>query len=163
VGGVRAAYRRAGNLDGLLAEAGKLAAKALVFDVEPLIAYWGNDQEALERGVAKVLEKAATVPGVTVVCFATNSARRPAAVPSHPGLQVVYLASAGKPVRTTPYAGFPRPGAVIGDQVATDGLLAWRLGYAFLQYWPAWSGAPWGPRLLNYGGRVLRPLLFTGS
>jgi predicted HAD superfamily phosphohydrolase YqeG len=160
---VRAAYRRAADLDGLLEEARDLAARTLVFDVEPLIAYWGNDQEALERGVARVVEKAATVPGVAVVCFATNSARRPAAAPSHPGLRVVYLASAGKPLRTEPYAGFPRPGAVVGDQVATDGLLAWRLGYAFLQYWPAWSGAPWGPRLLNYGGRVLRPLLFPRS
>ena len=160
---MRAAYRHAADLDGLLEEAEGLAARTLVFDVEPLIAYWGNDQQALDRGVANVLGKAATVPGVAVVCFATNSARRPASVPSHPGLRVVYLASADKPLRTAPYAGFPRPGAVIGDQVATDGLLAWRLGYAFLQYWPRWSGAPWGPRLLNYGGRVLRPLLFTGS
>ena len=160
---MRTAYHRAFGLDDLLDRAGDLAAKTIVLDVEPLIAYWGNDQEPLDRGVARVAKAAAAVPGVAVVCFATNSARRPSAVPDQAGVRVVYLASAGKPLRTAPYAGFPKPGVVIGDQVATDGVLAWRLGYAYLDYWPPWSGAPWGPRLLNFGGRVLRPLLFTGS
>ncbi len=43
------------------------------------------------------------VPSVRVVIFATNSARRPSAVPACDGLQVRYLASAGKPLRTAPY------------------------------------------------------------
>ena len=51
-----------------------------------------------------------------VVVFATNSARRPSAVPACDGLQVRYLASAGKPLRTAPYHDLPRPGAVAGDQ-----------------------------------------------
>jgi predicted HAD superfamily phosphohydrolase YqeG len=156
---VRTAYDRGADLGALLEKAAELGAKTIVFDIEPLVAYWDNGQQALEEGVARVLAAAAAVPGVAVVCFSTNSARRPAEVPSLAGVRVVYLASARKPLWTAPYAGFPRPGVVIGDQVATDGLLARRLRYTFLHYWP--PAAPLGPRLLGYGGRAVRPLLFT--
>jgi len=156
---VRTAYYRAADLGGLLGKAAELGARTIVLDVEPLVAYWDNGQQALEEGITRVLAAAAAVPGVAVVCFSTNSARRPASVPSHPGVRVVYLASARKPVATAAYASFPRPGVVIGDQVATDGLLARRLGYAFLHFWP--PAAPLGPRLLGYGGRAVRPLLFA--
>ena len=73
----------------------------------------------------------------------------------------MYLASAGKPLRTAAYQRFPRPGMVIGDQVATDGILARRLGYAFVLYDPQSSGVPAGPRLMGAAGRLVRPLLFT--
>ena len=96
-----------------------------------------------------------------VVVFATNSARRPSAIPSLPGVQVTYLASAGKPVRTAPYRALPRPGAVIGDQVATDGLLALRLGYTFLRWNPRLAGVPLRPRLMGLLGRVAQPLFRT--
>jgi predicted HAD superfamily phosphohydrolase YqeG len=49
----------------------------------------------------------------------------------------MYLASAVKPLRTAAYRALPRPGAVIGDQLSTDGLLARRLGYTFLHWRPA--------------------------
>ena len=157
---MKAAYYRAADLDGLLAKAAELSAKTLVFDIEPLVAYWDNGQEALDVGVARILTEAATVPGVEVVCFSTNSIRRPSTLPSHPGVRVVYLAHARKPLWIAPYAQFPKPGVVIGDQIATDGLLARRLGYAFLHYSPPHFRPPWGPRLLNYGGRIARPVLF---
>jgi hypothetical protein len=158
---VKVAYRRAANLDSMLEIAGELSAKTLVFDIEPLVAYWDSGQDTLDQGIAAVLAQAVTVPGVAVVCFATNSLRRPTTVPSRPGVRVVYLASARKPLWTAPYAEFPRPGVVIGDQIATDGLLARRLGYTFLDYRPPGIHVPWGPRLLNYGGRLARPLFFT--
>jgi hypothetical protein len=138
-----------------------MSAKTVVFDVEPLVAYWDSGQGALDQGVAGVVGQAAAVAGVRVVCFATNSARRPSAVPDHAGARVVYLASAGKPLRTAQYRGFPRPGVVIGDQVATDGMLARRLGYAFLLYLPGPGRVPAGPRLMGWGGKLMRPLLFT--
>jgi hypothetical protein len=50
---------------------------------------------------------------------------------------------------------------VIGDQLGTDGALARRLGYAFLQYCPDPGGIPAGPRLMDWFGRLARPLLFT--
>lgn len=54
-----------------------------------------------------MLSQIAKLPTVEVVCFATNSLRRPSVVPSAAGLRVVYLASAGKPLRTTAYQRFP--------------------------------------------------------
>jgi predicted HAD superfamily phosphohydrolase YqeG len=101
----------------------------------------------------------ASVPGIRAVCFATNSARRPSALPGAPGIDVSYIVSARKPAHLAAYSRLPRPGVVIGDQLMTDGLLARRLGYAFLHYRPA-EPAPAGPRLLDLAGRVVRPLIF---
>ena len=146
----------------MVRHAAELSARTLVFDVEPLVAYWDGGQAALDEGIARVLSKVAVLPAVQVVCFATNSPRRPSAVPSRAGVQVVYLASAGKPVQTAAYQHFPRPGMVIGDQVATDGILARRLGYAFVLFDPQLTGIPTGPRLMGAWGRLVRPLLFSG-
>ena len=132
----------------------------MIVDVEPLVAYWDSGQETLDRGIALVLGEIAAVPGVQVVCFATNSLRRPPVPPIAAGLRVVYLAAAGKPLRIAAYRDFPRPGVVIGDQVATDGILARRLGYAFVLYDPRLADVPPGPRLMGACGRLARPLLF---
>ena len=72
----------------------------------------------------------------------------------------MYLASAGKPLRTAPYQGLPAPGVVVGDQVPTDGLLAYRLGYTFLHYSPSLADTPIGPKLMHHWGQIIRPLLF---
>ena len=160
---MRDGYREAAALDAALGIARELSARTVVLDVEPMVAAWGDDQQALDRGVAHVLSQAASVPGVLVVCFATNSARSPSAMPSCPPVRTVYLASAGKPLHTAPYRAFPPPGVVIGDQIATDGLLAWRLGYAFVHFVPRVDRVPPGPRLLRRGGRAIRPLLFRGT
>lgn len=157
---MKAAYYRAADLDGLLAKATELLVRTIVFDIEPLVAYWDNGQQALDEGVQRIFAAALTVPELAVVCFSTNSLRRPSALPEHAGVRVVYLAQARKPLWTAPYANFPRPGAVTGDQIATDGLLARRLGYAFLHYSPPHLRPPWGPRLLNLGGRMARPVIF---
>jgi hypothetical protein len=117
--------------------------------------------DALDRGVGLVVARMAALPGLRVVCFATNSRRRPSALPSAGDVRVVCLTDARKPVRTSPYAEFPRPGVVIGDQVATDGVLARRLDYTFLQYHPRLDDTPPGSRLMDYCGRLVRPLLFT--
>jgi len=158
---VRAAFTQVAGLDDAVRQAGELSARTMVFDVEPLIAYWDSGQDALDQGVARVLSEVAAVPTVQVVCFATNSLRRPSVTPSAPGVRVVYLASAGKPLRTAPYRGFPRPGVVIGDQVATDGILASRLGYTFVLVSLELMDIPAGPRLMRAGGRLVRPLLFA--
>jgi predicted HAD superfamily phosphohydrolase YqeG len=155
-----AAYERLTELRDVLARAGELSVRTMIFDVEPLVAWWDSGQESLDRGVAAIVAELGAVPAARAVVFATNSARRPTAVPSVPGLRVMYLSSAGKPLRTAPYRGLPGPGAVIGDQVATDGLLARRLGYAFLHWSPPLAGVPLGPRLMHLLGRAARPLLF---
>ncbi len=158
---MRPGYERLATLDDVLRRAGELSPKTLVFDVEPLVAYWDSGQEALDRGVESVLARAREIPGVQVVCFSTNSLRRPSVPLAGAGARAVYLASAGKPLRTAFYRGFPQPGVVIGDQLSTDGALARRLGYAFLQYRPDLDGIPGGPRLMDWCGRLIRPVLFT--
>ncbi len=164
---MKVTYERGAEPRDLLRRARELSARTIVLDVEPLVADWDSGQEALDAGIAHVLSEVAADPGVRVVCFSTNSARRPSALADNSagpsgagGPRVVYLASAHKPVRTAPYRDFPRPGVVIGDQVATDGILARRLGYAFLHYCPDLADAPAGPRLMNDLGRPLLPLLF---
>jgi hypothetical protein len=49
---------------------------------------------------------------------------------------------------------------VVGDQVATDGLLARRLGFTFLHYQPRPADVPPGPRLMHRLGQLALPLLF---
>ncbi len=143
-----------------LHSAAQHGAKTLVLDVEPVVAYWDSGQQALDQGVRQVLAQVGgAVPGVAVVCFATNSARRPSASLTCPGVRVEYLTSAGKPFRVAPYQGFPAPGVVIGDQPLTDGLLAGRLGYAFVHCTPDLARVPPGPWLLGQAGRLVRPLL----
>ena len=156
-------YVRVTGLADLFAKARELSVRTMVFDVEPLVAPWRSSQESLDQGVARVLGDAKTVPSVRVVVFATNSARRPSAVPVCDGIQVHYLASAGKPLRTAPYDGLPRPGAVAGDQIPTDGMLAFRLRFTFLHYVPRLSGVPLGPELMHRWGELVRPLLFRRS
>ena len=158
---MRPSYQRVAALGEVARRARELSVRTMIFDIEPLIAFWDSGQQSLDQGIALVLSEAATVPGVQVVCFSTNSLRRPSTVPSAAGVRVVYLAAAGKPLRTAAYRGFPRPGMVIGDQVATDGILARRLGYAFVQYDNLQDRVPAGPRLMGAFGRLLRPLLFT--
>ena len=156
-------YVRVTGLAELLAAAGELSVRTMILDVEPLVAPWNSSQESLDQGLARVLREIRTVPSVRAVVFATNSARRPSAVPACDGVQVRYLASAEKPLRTAPYHDLPRPGAVAGDQLPTDGLLAYRLGFAFLHYAPELTGVPLGPELMHRWGELVRPLLFRRS
>jgi predicted HAD superfamily phosphohydrolase YqeG len=141
----------------------QLSARTLVVDIEPLIAAWYGGQDALDQGVARFLGSVNSIETVAVVCFATNSARVPTTLPEAEGIRVEYLASARKPLRTAPYRGMPVPGVVIGDQVATDGVLAKRIGYTFLHYQRRLGDMPPRPRALAAGGEILRPLLFRGS
>ena len=157
---MRTVVEHATGLGDAARRAGELSVRTVIFDVEPLVAYWNGTQETLDEGIARVLGEVAKLPTVEVVCFSTNSLRRPSVVPSTQSVRVVYLASAAKPLRITAYQRFPRPGVVIGDQVATDGILARRLGYAFIQLDPP-PESPAGPRLMAATGRLVRPLLFT--
>jgi predicted HAD superfamily phosphohydrolase YqeG len=153
-------YERHTELEDVLDRARQLSVRTMIVDVEPLVSWWDNPRESLDGGVAMVAGKVATLPEVRVLVFATNSRRRPSAVPADRELEVRYLASAGKPLRTAPYRGLPRPGAVVGDQVPTDGLLAWQLGFTFLHYQPRLADVPLGPRLMHRLGRLAVPLLF---
>lgn len=159
-------YDAVATLDDVARYASRVSARTLVFDIEPFVAHWDSNQEALDDGIARVLDRVATIPGVLVVCFATNSSRRPSALPGGPGglgARIEYIASAGKPLQTGPYRLFPGPGIVIGDQILTDGLLARRLGYTFLHYCPERATMPRRSLLLNRLGALARPVLWRGT
>jgi predicted HAD superfamily phosphohydrolase YqeG len=156
----RGGYEEFGDEQELLCRLKRLSPRTLIIDIEPLVSYWDDTQDALDRGITHVMHLVAAIPSAAVVCFATNSARRPSAQPRSTEVQVVYLASAHKPVQITPYLSFPLPGVVVGDQVLTDGLLAKRLGYAFLHYHAPLTGAPIGPQLLDRLGRLVRRPIF---
>lgn len=157
---MRSGYERRAGLDEALDRVQQLSVQTVIFDIEPLIAHWDSGQEALDQGIAHVLTRADAIPGVKVVCFSTNSLRRPSLVPSSK-VRAVYLSAAGKPLRTAQYRDFPRPGAVVGDQMATDGILARRLGYTYLECPPP-DQMPLGPRMMHELGSLVRPFVFTG-
>jgi predicted HAD superfamily phosphohydrolase YqeG len=159
---MRSGYERRAGLDEALDRAQQLSVQTVIFDIEPLIAHWDSGQEALDQGIAHVLTRADAIPGLKVVCFSTNSLRRPSLMPdTGTKVRAVYLSAAGKPLRTAQYRDFPRPGAVVGDQMATDGILARRLGYTYLECPPP-DHMPLGPRMMQGLGSLVRPLVFTG-
>lgn len=157
---MRVAYRSVADLTEVTAWLTELHARTVVFDIEPLVAYWDGDDTALADGVEHVLDKVGAVPGIEVIGFATNSLRRLEVAADRDGVRVFYMSSARKPFATRAYRGLPKPAVLVGDQVATDGLLAWRLGYAFAHVEHGPRRAPRGPRLMKRIGRPLTPWLF---
>jgi len=157
---MKVAYRKVSDLTDVLAWLTELRARTAVFDIEPLVAYWDGDRAALSDGVERVLEKVSAVPGIEVIGFATNSLRRLDLPVERSGIRVFYLAAARKPFSTRAYRSLPKPAVLVGDQVATDGLLAWRLAFAFAHVQHGPKRAPRGPRLMKRLGRPLTPWLF---
>jgi predicted HAD superfamily phosphohydrolase YqeG len=146
------------------ARVSRLGARTVILDVEPLVAYWDSSPAELDAGIVTMIAAMAPIAGLRALCFATNSDRSPSVpVSAPPGLAVRYLASARKPLRVAPYQDLPRPGVVVGDQIATDGILARRIGYSFLHLRLPPEQMPAGPRLLSGCGEALRPLLFGRS
>src|SRR5215470_18979929 len=97
-----ASYLRAATPGEVWACLTTLKARTLVFDVEPLVAFWDTDQDVLHDGIAAVLASIVDASPDWVV-FATNSARRPAIPPAATWARVRYLASARKPFQMTAY------------------------------------------------------------
>ncbi len=58
---MRVGYERLAGLDEVLDRARELSARTLIFDIEPLVAYWDSGQAALDRGVAQVVSQVETV------------------------------------------------------------------------------------------------------
>lgn len=153
-------YRRVVDPAEIPQHINKLDARTVIVDVEPLVAFWNTDQPTLQAGVAAVLDQITATTAAQAIVFAINSTRTLPTLPAIPKLHIGYLASARKPLRIAPYQDLPKPGAVVGDQTATDGVLAWRLGYAFLHYCPNLPDTPRGPRLMRSLGRPIHALLF---
>lgn len=152
-------YYRVTNLDDAIRAIAELSARTAIVDVEPLVAYWNTGRPELRAGVTSTVERLAAT-GLQTLVFSTNSTRTLDVLPFADGLDVEYLATAGKPLRLRAYRSLPRPGVVLGDQVATDGVLARRLGFTFLHYCPDLGAIPPGPRLMRLLGRPIEALVF---
>lgn len=103
---MKASYVRAATPGEVWTWLTALRARTLVFDVEPLVAFWDTDQGVLADGIAAVLAGVVGV-GADSVLFATNSTRRPPKPPQAAQAAVGYLASARKPLRVTAYRDLP--------------------------------------------------------
>jgi hypothetical protein len=153
---------RVTRLADLFAEARELSVRTMIFGVEPLVAPWHGSQESLDQGIARILGGARTVPSVRVVIFATNSARRPSAFRPGTAFRSGTWHPPGSrcgPRRTTTFPGR----AVAADQLPTDGILAYRLGFTFPPCAPKLTGVPLGPGLMHRWGELVRPVVFRGS
>ena len=154
---MRVPYREVTDLAGVVDWLRELGARTVVLDVEPLVAGWDTDADQLRRGVDEVVALLAEVPGLEVVGFATNSLRRLSGALSDGAF---FVTAARKPLLTRPYRNLPQPAVLVGDQLATDGVLAWRLGFAFAYVRHPEHRHPWGPAMLRRIGGPLRRLLF---
>ena len=138
--------------------------RTAIIDIEPLVATWNTGNAELDAGITALLSALAADPGrLRDVVFATNSARQPSEISRPADLRVHYVSHAGKPLRARSYRQLARPGVVVGDQIATDGILAWRLGLTFVHYVPRAAAVPTGPPLLRALGQPLRRVLFQSS
>lgn len=155
---MRTAYREVADLAAAATWVVELGARSVVLDVEPLVAVWDTGDTALRDGVEDAAAVLAALPGVEVVGFATNSLRRLTGTVPGGGF---FVTAARKPLLTRPYRNLPKPAVLVGDQLVTDGLLAWRLGFAFAHVSSRDLRRPWGPTALWLLGRPLRHLLFT--
>ncbi len=70
---MRAVLEHATGLGDAVRRARELSARTVIFDVEPLVAYWDGGQGELDQGIARVFSEVSAFPALQVLCFATNS------------------------------------------------------------------------------------------
>ena len=100
--------------------------KVIIFDVDNTLAPQGVPSAELGRLVNSAIDHVEASPGIVRVIALSNGPQR----------QVARMVSRGNKPWTTRrrlgLGGSSAPLVVVGDQVLTDGLLAWRLGATFL-------------------------------
>lgn len=100
--------------------------RVLIFDVDNTLAPQGTPLEEFGRRVNHAIDRFEATPGVARVVMLTNGPQR--GVPR-------MISRGNKPWTTRSRLGLRgvrSPIVVVGDQVLTDGVLAWRLGATFL-------------------------------
>jgi predicted HAD superfamily phosphohydrolase YqeG len=146
-----------GMLAGLVA---RLETRTLVVDIEPLLGMWGAPTgDIVARASAFSQTMAAEVPSLTCLVFATNARMPLPKTVEVDRLHLSFVSAAGKPLRVGYLANSPRPITVIGDQVVTDGLLAFRLGGSFV-HWQPRDAMPLWPRMQTLAGRLIMNAFF---
>lgn len=139
----------------------ELRPATLVVDVQPFVAPWGCSPGAMvSAAVALSGYLAEAMPNLKTVVFATNDRSVFHRLLREERPQVTFVGAARKPWRTAYVADVPRPVVVLGDQIITDGLLAFRLHGQFL-HWRVRGRIPWWPRLQAIIGEVLVQFMFS--
>lgn len=142
-----------------LDEVAEVAASAgddvvLIFDVDNTLAPQGADPDELGKLVEAAIDRFEHDPAVRRVIVMTNGRQR--------GLSQV-ISRGNKPFTTRRRLGLDDssgPVLVIGDQVLTDGLLAWRLRATFLHLVVDKASEDAQQARMRRVGRVAEPLLF---
>jgi predicted HAD superfamily phosphohydrolase YqeG len=148
------------DVDAVWPELRGLEPAALLIDIEPFVAAWRTDESALLRGLRERLDECASLASVQEVVFVTNSRRSPREGVPSTAFPVSYISHARKPfLDIWRFASLGSPVVVIGDQVLTDGLMAWRLNATFVQL-PLPAGASFAVRAQAALGRVVASLFF---
>jgi hypothetical protein len=147
--------------DAVVAAVAELRPATLVVDVQPFVAPWGCSLEDMaSRVIALSRHLVEAAPKLSTLVFATNAwlTFRVKHLGECP--QVTLVGTACKPWRTGYLSDAPRPVVVVGDQVITDGLLAFRLHGQFL-HWQVDGRTPWWPRLQAIAGDLIVKRVFS--
>lgn len=80
--GVVVDYRECHTTAEVLLYVGRAEPSTVIFDVEPLIAHWDTGDTALTEGMSFFVNQLERTSAVDMIVFATNSKRRPSAMPS---------------------------------------------------------------------------------
>jgi|SRR5712691_2768936 len=140
-----------------------LAPTSVVLDVQPIVLGWNPRPATSARQVEGVISSLLPAwPSVSHLLLMTN-ARLPIYVPARVGMvRTSTVANARKPWKVRPVRALPSPVVVVGDQVLTDGLLAWRLGLPFV-HWLEFDAIPLWPMVQGVIGSALVRTIFVAS
>lgn len=125
----------------------------LIFDVDGTVIRQGASSSEVADAVNAAIDDFEMHPCVKRALALTNGADR--GVPR-------MISRGNKPWTTRRRLGISRadPVVVVGDQVLTDGVLAWRLGAVFIQLVVDELNEPTAQSRLRKRGRWIEPILF---
>ncbi len=149
------------SIDELVATITRSQARTVVVDIEPMLTVWdAPDPDEWSDGALALLARLDGVDSVERVCFLSNSHRVRKALSYNGRLRVSVKSGARKPFGRPPIVGLGGPIVVVGDQVITDGLFAYRIGGSFVR-WRYDHPAPLWPQLQALVGRAVAAGMFT--
>lgn len=125
----------------------------VILDIDNTLLPYRATRADVDRALLMLVQLRAKLPADAVLTLISNGRGQRAAVADlvsecgHPS-----ILRAMKPYRHRPVAEL-HPTVVVGDQVCTDGLLAWRLGLPFVRVEGCSLTEPPWPRLMRAGGR----------
>jgi hypothetical protein len=147
--------------EAVLAALGALQPATLIVDVQPFVAPWSCSSDAIFPSVVALSQYFAdATPDLRTLVFSTNARPASRQLLQQARPQVTFVSGARKPWSTSYLVGAPQPILVLGDQIITDGLLAFRLRGYFL-HWRTCGHIPWWPRLQTVIGMPVAKLMFS--